>query len=146
MTGNEIKTKLLEIMNNIKKDYNETIFQYYFDDIENEHWILHDSLYLDTNEAFLEFIGSIFDSQFHDKKIFNINIAYKTSSFLINDISMNYINSFDEYKHVKFKKITSEDSEAIKNIASFNDDIIYSNNIKWEEFEIDQKQNFPLAA
>ena len=69
--------KVKEIIKIIAEKYKAYTFKYKYIRSEDEHWIYHDCEGLDFDENFHNFIGGLFDKEFHDNGVFNVYITYK---------------------------------------------------------------------
>jgi predicted dehydrogenase len=92
MNSKDLKALVISVIGKLKKQFEKVDFQYDFDQEGNDHLIVHDLLELECDDKNLEIIGSLFDSEFHDKGIFNVYLSYRNS---------NKSSSFEIYSYLE---------------------------------------------
>lgn len=65
------------IIDELSKKYENTGFLYVYNDVFDEHIIVHNSFELEDDDEFLTFAGTMFDKCFHDNGIFNVYLSFR---------------------------------------------------------------------
>ena len=148
MNKNEIESRIIDSIIKLEKKYPDLFFQHRYNVNEDEHWIMHNSFELETDDDFLDFIGKDFDANFHDKGIFNVFVSCEKSFFITSENIINYKNDFSNYETVKVTKYYDIITQRTMNVLI--PEVINTNQYKNlaynEEVKMNQNSNFALAA